>query len=211
VGGSGVDVCTSACAGGGAGQLNLPSGVAVSGGEVYVADTSNNRVAEFGPTNAPPVALADAYSTNEDTALTVGAPASGVLGNDPDGDNDPLTAVGYTDPQHGTLSHNADGTFSYTPDSNFNGRRHRRRARRSRSNGHLRQLEELEHRDPRRSMDGRHRLGHPDRRTSRPGASRPSVADAAHRGTANGMSSSWTPGGSRALRRPCVRTRMLEA
>jgi VCBS repeat-containing protein len=44
-----------------------------------------------------------------------------VLGNDTDGDNDPLTAVGYTAPQHGTLSHNADGSFSYTPASNFNG------------------------------------------------------------------------------------------
>jgi VCBS repeat-containing protein len=108
-------------AGGGAGQLNNPVGVGVSGsGEVYVGDTNNNRVAEFGPTNAAPVAVADAYSTNEDTALTVNT-ASGVLGNDTDGDNDPLTAVGYTVPQHGTLSHNADGSFSYTPDSNFNG------------------------------------------------------------------------------------------
>jgi VCBS repeat-containing protein len=126
VGGSGVDVCTSACvagsAGGGAGQLDGPQGLGVSGsGEVYVADTQNNRVAEFGPTNAVPVAVADAYSTNEGSALTVGTPASGVLGNDTDADSDPLTAVAYTVPQHGTLSHNADGTFTYTPEQSFNG------------------------------------------------------------------------------------------
>jgi VCBS repeat-containing protein len=125
VGGSGVDVCTSSCAagsaGGGAGQLNNPFGVAVSGsGEVFVADAANQRIADFSTTNAAPMAVADAYSTNEDTALTVNTP-TGVLGNDTDADNDPLTAVGYTDPQHGTLSHNADGTFTYRPDQNFNG------------------------------------------------------------------------------------------
>ena len=52
VGGSGVDVCTSSCvagtAGAGAGQLDGPRGVAVSGsGHIYVADTNNNRVSEF--------------------------------------------------------------------------------------------------------------------------------------------------------------------
>ena len=67
-------------------------------------------------------------------------------------------------------------------------RRRRRRARRGHGDGHLRQLEELGHRDPRRSVDGRHRLGHPDRRVRRPDAGRSSVSDAAHRGIANGMS-----------------------
>jgi hypothetical protein len=52
VGGGGVDVCTSSCVagsqGGGAGQLNLPLGVGVSGsGDVYVADQNNHRVDEF--------------------------------------------------------------------------------------------------------------------------------------------------------------------
>ena len=65
--------------------------------------------------------------------------------------------------------------------------RHPRRARRRRRNGHLRQLEALAHRDPRRSMDGRHRLGHPDRRVRRPDAGHPSLPDAAHRGIADGM------------------------
>jgi hypothetical protein len=50
--GLGADVCTTTCqagaAGAGAGQLNQPAGIAVSGSnEVYVADSSNRRVAEF--------------------------------------------------------------------------------------------------------------------------------------------------------------------
>ena len=41
--------------------------------------------------NDAPIAADDAYTTTEDTALTVAAP--GVLGNDSDPDGDPLTAV----------------------------------------------------------------------------------------------------------------------
>jgi hypothetical protein len=67
--------------------------------------------------------------------------------------------------------------------------------------GHLRQLEELAHRDPRRSMDGRHRVGDPDRRGRRPDAGHPSVPPAAHRGIANGMSGKRISIG----RPPCAR------
>ena len=42
-------------------------------------------------TNSPPTAQADSYATDEDTQLTVDAP--GVLANDSDPNNDPLTAV----------------------------------------------------------------------------------------------------------------------
>ena len=64
-------------------------------------------------TNNPPVAANDSYSTNEDTTLTVSAP--GVLGNDTDVDGNPLTAVLAAGPSHGTLSLNANGSFTYTP------------------------------------------------------------------------------------------------
>jgi putative ABC transport system permease protein len=47
---------------------------------------------------------------------------------------------------------------------------------------------QLGHRDPRRGVDGRHRLGHPHRRVRRPDAGRPSVPDAADRGIADGVS-----------------------
>jgi hypothetical protein len=54
-----LETCTSACqaglAGGGAGGLTAPSGVAVDpSGNVYVTDVGNNRVQEFAVTAEPP-------------------------------------------------------------------------------------------------------------------------------------------------------------
>ena len=70
--------------------------------------------------NDAPVAVNDAFSTPEDTVLTVAAP--GVLGNDTDVDSgDVLTAVLVTGVSNGTLVLNADGSFTYTPAANFNG------------------------------------------------------------------------------------------
>ena len=61
----------------------------------------------------------DRYTTAEDTVLTVAAP--GVLANDTDADGDALTAAKVTDPAHGTLTLNANGSFTYTPAANYNG------------------------------------------------------------------------------------------
>ena len=61
----------------------------------------------------------DAYTVAEDSVLQVDAP--GVLGNDTDADGDPLTAVLASRPAHGSLELNLDGSFTYTPDSNFFG------------------------------------------------------------------------------------------
>ena len=71
--------------------------------------------------NSAPVAVDDAYNTNEDTPLNEAAP--GVLTNDTDADGDPLTAslVVASGPTDGTLTLNADGSFDYTPDPGFNG------------------------------------------------------------------------------------------
>jgi VCBS repeat-containing protein len=69
--------------------------------------------------NDAPVAANDAYTTAEDVALTV--PAAGVLANDSDVDGDRLTAVLVTGPAHGTLTLNADGSFTYTPALNYSG------------------------------------------------------------------------------------------
>jgi len=65
------------------------------------------------------VAFDDDYSTSEDTTLTVEIP--GVLGNDNDTEGDPLTAILQAGPSNGSLTINANGSFTYTPDANFNG------------------------------------------------------------------------------------------
>ncbi|HET8696649.1 MAG TPA: Ig-like domain-containing protein, partial [Gammaproteobacteria bacterium] len=70
--------------------------------------------------NAPPVAVADSYSTNQGAALTVPA-ATGVLANDTDADGDTLTAVLGTNVASGTLALNADGSFTFTPAAGFSG------------------------------------------------------------------------------------------
>jgi uncharacterized repeat protein (TIGR01451 family) len=69
--------------------------------------------------NDAPVAVADSYSTDEDMPLS-SAPGS-VLDNDTDADGDTLTAVLVSGPDDGNLVFNTDGTFTYTPDANFNG------------------------------------------------------------------------------------------
>ena len=71
------------------------------------------------PVNDPPVAQDDAYAIGEDTVLTVGTP--GVLANDSDPDGNTLTAILTAGPSHGTLVLNLDGSFNYTPNTNFNG------------------------------------------------------------------------------------------
>jgi len=70
--------------------------------------------------NNAPVAAADAYGVDEDNLLSVNV-ATGVLSNDIDVDIEPLTAVLVSSPTNGTLTLNADGSFSYMPNGNFNG------------------------------------------------------------------------------------------
>ena len=69
--------------------------------------------------NTPPVANDDSYDVTKNTTLNVAAP--GVLSNDTDADNDPLTAVLDIDVTFGSLSLNADGSFDYTPNTDFVG------------------------------------------------------------------------------------------
>lgn len=69
--------------------------------------------------NDAPLATADSYSTSQNAPLVV--PPRGVLNNDTDGDGDVLSATLVTGPAHGTLTLNADGSFSYTPTAGYNG------------------------------------------------------------------------------------------
>jgi VCBS repeat-containing protein len=72
--------------------------------------------------NVPPTAAADGFSTDEDAVLTVNA-GNGVLKNDNDPDHGPqgLQARNFSTPAHGSLDGHADGSFTYTPDADFNG------------------------------------------------------------------------------------------
>src|SRR5206468_1845231 len=66
-----------------------------------------------------PVAAADTFTVLAGTTLTQSAP--GVLANDTVAEGDSLTASVVTDPAHGTITLNANGSFSYTPNANFAG------------------------------------------------------------------------------------------
>ncbi|MCG8653019.1 MAG: Ig-like domain-containing protein, partial [Pirellulales bacterium] len=74
------------------------------------------------PINDAPVAVAESYSTAEDTTLSVTAsPTTGLLQNDTDVENDPITAVLVAGASHGTVTVNTDGSFVYTPDADYHG------------------------------------------------------------------------------------------
>jgi len=96
--------------------LGLMNGAA-SGGGMYASIVAG---AAFGA----PVAADDGYAVDEDGTLTATAgdlTTPGVLDNDTDPDADPLTASLVSDVFGGTLSLAADGSFSYTPNPDFNG------------------------------------------------------------------------------------------
>ncbi|MEG3838765.1 Ig-like domain-containing protein, partial [Microcoleus sp. herbarium14] len=69
--------------------------------------------------NNPPVAIADSYTTAFNTSLNVAG--LGVLINDTDPENDPLSAILVTGPTKGSIALNAKGSFSYTPNAGFAG------------------------------------------------------------------------------------------
>ncbi|MCU0785444.1 MAG: Ig-like domain-containing protein, partial [Verrucomicrobia bacterium] len=81
------------------------------------------------PVNDAPVANNDTYTTPEDVMLTVsivgllsnGTPSAGILANDTDADGDALTALLVSNVSHGSLALNPDGSFTYTPISNYFG------------------------------------------------------------------------------------------
>ncbi|MCK5114827.1 MAG: tandem-95 repeat protein, partial [Phycisphaerae bacterium] len=77
----------------------------------------NNGKGGNGNGNDGPDAVNDSFSTAEDTAITT----ANVLNNDADSDGDSLSISGFTQAANGSVADNGDGTFTYTPDANFNG------------------------------------------------------------------------------------------
>ena len=66
-----------------------------------------------------PIARVDTYAVDEDDVLIV--PAPGVLANDTDPQEDTLTADLVTGTSSGALTLETDGSFTYTPDLDYNG------------------------------------------------------------------------------------------
>jgi len=88
--------------------------------------TSDSNVATvtitINASNDPPVAVDDSYTTDKNVPLTIDPP--GILGNDSDPDEgDTITAVliSGTAANTGTVTLNADGSFTYTPATDYTG------------------------------------------------------------------------------------------
>src|SRR5439155_1061432 len=86
-----------------------------NGGESNVATVSIDGES----VDDAPGVVNGSHSATEDTTLSVGAP--GVLSGSSDADGDALSAILASGPSHGTLTLQADGSFSYAPAANYNG------------------------------------------------------------------------------------------
>jgi VCBS repeat-containing protein len=69
--------------------------------------------------NTDPIAADDAYSVHHADVLSV--PAPGVLADDSDADDDPISPSLVDDVAHGSLVFGTDGGFAYDPDPGFTG------------------------------------------------------------------------------------------
>jgi len=85
-------------------------------------DTSDEAKVEVevAPVNDVPVAAEDEFATDEDTPVTF--TAADLLGNDTDAENDELAIASVTSGIGGTAVLNEDGTVTFTPDADFNGK-----------------------------------------------------------------------------------------
>jgi uncharacterized repeat protein (TIGR01451 family) len=114
-------------------EASLPAGTLAAGAHtLWVLADATGSVTELSETNnalsatvtlerpnTAPMAAVDTYTTPESTLLSVAAP--GVLTNDTDAEDTALTAVVASAPAHGTLTLNADGSFTYQPTPGYSG------------------------------------------------------------------------------------------
>ncbi len=110
--------------GGGTNTYNVNAGTVniVAGAGVNVLNVTGGTVASI---TAPagdtkPLVFTHSYTVLDNGKLSVAA-ASGVLANSVSANGKALTAVLTSGPTHGTVSLNADGSFTYTPTPNFIG------------------------------------------------------------------------------------------
>jgi len=79
-----------------------------------LVDVDESTLSQTVVPNNPPIALDDSYTVSEGASLTVAAP--GVLDNDSDVDNNPLSVTLDSGPVNGLLTLNPDGSFVYSHD-----------------------------------------------------------------------------------------------
>ena len=99
--------------------IGIDAGASYTSGELFKDGGSEGTDAAFRVIqNTPPVPQNDNYTIDEDTTLN-----SNVLSNDTDPESDTLTVntTPVVDVSNGSLTLNADGSFTYTPNANFNG------------------------------------------------------------------------------------------
>lgn len=83
---------------------------------IYNYKITPAKVAELAA-NEPPVAVNDDIHVSQGASVSkLTGGKSSVLANDTDRENDPLTAIVVSNPSHGSLTLNSDGTFNYTHD-----------------------------------------------------------------------------------------------
>ena len=99
-------------------DLAYTQGGSILHGHLYLGQVTAG-VTKTAGANTAPVAGDDAYGTDYQTSLTV--PAPGVLVNDTDADGGTLNASNASNPPGGSVTLNANGSFTYTPDAGFSG------------------------------------------------------------------------------------------
>ncbi len=106
------------------GSFTYTPGTNFTGSDVFlyraVDSAMSSAVARVKIGNSAPVAVSDTnYVVINDTPLRVVKP--GVLGNDTDADNDPLSSIMASAPTNGTLIFRNDGSFIYSSSNNYVG------------------------------------------------------------------------------------------
>ena len=91
-----------------------------SDGDAGLGGSTVNATVTVNPVNDSPVAVNETYPVDKNAVLTVET-ANGVLKNDTDVDSDTLIAVLMRGPTSGSLALEFDGSFSYTPNADFEG------------------------------------------------------------------------------------------
>ena len=85
-------------------------------GAPLAATIHSARVPDSTPVNRPPSPVDDVFTIAENTSLL-----GNVLTNDTDADGDALSAAISSEPTHGAVTLDPDGSFTYAPDAGYNG------------------------------------------------------------------------------------------